>query len=58
MNETFKSTVSLHTHPLDPELVVQERELAVDVEAKIKEGFYELKSKFNTKAESSIYISH
>jgi len=39
-------------------LVCTERELAADIEDEIKNGFFELKQKFNESGPSSIYISH
>lgn len=48
----------LQTHPLDPELVCNDVYLPPSLEDEIKDGFYELKQKFNRSANPNIYISH
>lgn len=45
-------------HPMDPDLLVKERSLPINIEDEIKEGFFELKQKFKDAGPSSIYISH
>jgi len=40
MRQTISSN---HDHPLDPELVCQERILPAAIEEEIKDGFFELK---------------
>lgn len=45
------------SHP-EPKLVCNERELSANIEDEIKNGFFELKQKFNEEGPSSIYISH
>jgi len=59
MENAMRTTISSsHDHPLDPELVCQERILPSSIEEEIKEGFFELKQKFKDSGASSIYISH
>lgn len=59
MDRAMRTTLSSnHDHPLDPELVCQERILPASIEEEIKDGFFELKQKFKESGPSSIYISH
>jgi hypothetical protein len=44
MEKTMRTTISSNRdHPLDPELVCQERVLPATIEEEIKDGFFELK---------------
>ncbi len=52
------STFGQYMHPMDPDLLVKERSLPVNIENEIKQGFFELKQKFNEVSPSSIYISN
>lgn len=45
-------------HPLDPDLVYEQKFLPLNLEQEIKEGFFELRQKFKSAGASSIYISH
>jgi hypothetical protein len=59
METAMRTTISSNRdHPLDPELVCQERVLPATIEEEIKDGFFELKQKFKDAGPSSIYISH
>ena len=58
MSSNTNYSKSAYTHPNDPELVCTDRQLSVQVENEIKEGFFELRQKFNDSGSSSIYISH
>ena len=40
------------------QLLCTERELPLNIEEEIKDGFFELKQKFRDEGPSSIYISH
>ena len=40
------------------QLLCTERELSLNIEEEIKDGFFELKQKFRDEGPSSIYISH
>jgi hypothetical protein len=52
------STMTLGEDGVEPQLVCTERELAINIEDEIKNGFFELKQKFTESGPSSIYISH
>lgn len=40
------------------QLLCTERELPLNIEEEVKDGFFELKQKFRDEGPSSIYISH
>jgi hypothetical protein len=57
-NIKTRQTANSVDDEVEPQLVCTERELSLNIEDEIKNGFFELKQKFSDSGPSSIYISH